>query len=66
MAKLRQTLAAIAATLLLTLAFAGSVLAHGPQPLPGAACNQGTTTAHGSLGPSAMGHDHIPHSHDPM
>lgn len=64
MAKLKIPLRAVLATLLLALSLAVPVLAHGPQPLPLAACNEGTMTAHGSLGPSAQGHDRIPHSHD--
>ena len=52
------------AAALLALSLAAPVMAHGPQPLPLAACNDGTTTAHGSLGSSAQGHDRMPHSHD--
>lgn len=49
---------------LFALAVPASALAHGgPQPLPGAACNQGTANAHTSLGENAAGHDRIPHDH---
>ena len=48
----------------LLLSMIAPVLGHGPQTLPGAACNEGTMTAHGSLGSNAAGHDRIPHSHD--
>lgn len=64
MAKLKTPLFAVLAALLLALSLAVPVMAHGPQPLPLAACNEGTMTAHGSLGPNAAGHDRIPHSHD--
>lgn len=64
MAKMGRNVIAVIASLLLTLAVAGAAVAHGPQQLPGAACNDGTMTAHGSLGSGAMGHDRIPHSHD--
>lgn len=63
MAKLKTPLAFLAA-MLLAFGLAVPAMAHGPQPLPLVACNEGTTTAHGSLGPSAQGHDRIPHSHD--
>lgn len=62
MTELRRMLVAVVAAALLTGALALPALAHGPQPLPQVAC-VGTTTAHGSLGPSAMGHDRIPHDH---
>lgn len=64
MVRIGRTVMAGIAALLLTLAVAGSAVAHGPQQLPRAACNDGTMTAHGSLGSTAMGHDRIPHSHD--
>lgn len=64
MARIGRTAITIVAAVLLTLGVAGSAVAHGPQQLPGAACNDGTMTAHGSLGSNAMGHDRIPHSHD--
>lgn len=60
----RMVLVGLSLGLTLILGLGAPVLAHGPQALPGAACNDGTLTAHGSLGSSAMGHDRIPHSHD--
>jgi hypothetical protein len=63
MEALRRTVLAGFAAALLSLVLALPALAHGPQSLPEAACNAGTGTAHGSLGPSAMGHDRIPHDH---
>lgn len=59
----RSVVAAMVAGLL-ALASTMAVNAQGPQPLPLAACNAGTMTAHESLGASAQGHDRIPHSHD--
>ncbi len=64
MAKLKSRYLGIPAASLLVLGLAVPVLAHGPQQLPAAACNEGTMTAHGSLGSNARGHDRIPHSHD--
>lgn len=60
----KRMAAAVIAAAALSLAVAIPALAHGPQTLPGAACNAGTGTAHGSLGANAAGHDRIPHSHD--
>lgn len=48
---------------LFVLGAPASAFAHGPQPLPEAACNEGTANAHTSLGANAAGHDHIPHDH---
>jgi len=64
MRRARTYLAGLGVSLALSIALAAPVLGHGPQALPGAACNGGTMNAHGSLGPNAKGHDHIPHSHD--
>lgn len=64
MAKLMTRHLAVPAASLLALSLAVPVMAHGPQQLPAEACNEGTMTAHGSLGSSARGHDRIPHSHD--
>jgi hypothetical protein len=64
MAKPKNPLIAVLAALLLALSLVIPVMAHGPQPLPLAACNEGTMTAHGSLGPNAAGHDRIRHGHD--
>ena len=64
MASFKRITAALIAAAALSLALAIPALAHGPQTLPGAACNAGTGTAHGSLGANAAGHDRIPHSHD--
>lgn len=50
---------------LVALAVPVSALAHGPQSLPAAACNEGTANAHTSLGANAAGHDRIPHDHHP-
>jgi hypothetical protein len=57
------------------LAAPASAFAHGPQPLPDAACTAarenanvevaGTDKAHTSLGANAQGHDHIPHDFHP-
>lgn len=59
----RSVIAALAAGVL-AAASTIAVNAQGPQPLPLAACNAGTMTAHESLGASAQAHDRIPHSHD--
>lgn len=64
MRRARTFLIGLSVSLALLLSLVGPVLGHGPQALPGAACNDGTMTAHGSLGPNAAGHDRIPHSHD--
>ena len=63
MTRLRRLAVSTGAALLLAVALALPALAHGPQSLPEAACNAGTANAHGSLGPSAMGHDRIAHDH---
>ena len=63
MTDLRRLLVTGAATAMLLAVGAMPALAHGPQHLPLAACNDGTANAHSSLGASARGHDHIPHSH---
>lgn len=60
----KRVLVGLGLGLTLLLGLGAPALAHGPQALPGAACNPGTTTAHGSLGPNAVGHDRMPHSHD--
>ncbi len=64
MRRTRTLFVGLGLSLALLLGPIAPALAHGPQALPGAACNEGTITAHGSLGPSAAGHDRIPHSHD--
>lgn len=58
----KRFLVGVGAASALAIALTMPALAHGQ--LPSAACNEGTTTAHSSLGPNAQGHDHIPHSHD--
>lgn len=66
MTRFTRTLLTTAAAALLTLALAAPALGHGPQPLPGAACNAGTGNAHGAIldhrGDSPA-HEHIPHDH---
>ena len=64
MPRARNLLVGLSLGIALLLGSIAPVLGHGPQALPGAACNEGTLTAHGSLGPNAAGHDRIPHSHD--
>ncbi len=64
MRRARAILIGLSVSLALLLSVVAPVLGHGPQALPDAACNEGTMTAHGSLGPNAAGHDRIPHSHD--
>ncbi len=64
MRRARTLFVGLGLSLALMLGLSVPALAHGPQLLPGAACNEGTMTAHGSLGPNAAGHDRIPHSHD--
>lgn len=64
MRRARTLLVGFGLSLTLLFGMVVPVLAHGPQALPGDACNEGTMTAHGSLGANAAGHDRIPHSHD--
>lgn len=64
MRRARTLLAGLGLGVLLLLSLVAPAFGHGPQALPGAACNEGTMTAHGSLGATASGHDRIPHSHD--
>jgi hypothetical protein len=55
---------AVASSVLLMVAAASSALAVGPQPLPEAACNAGTETAHGAI-PEVSGpaHEEVAHLH---
>ena len=64
MRRARALLVGFGVGVVLLLSLIAPVFGHGPQGLPGAACNDGTMTAHGSLGANAAGHDRIPHSHD--
>lgn len=59
----RRSATAAIMTLALAFAIAAPAYAHGPQPLPEAACNHGTANAHGSIPGHAAGHDHVPHDH---
>jgi hypothetical protein len=61
----RRTLLASALGLALALATAAPSVAHGPQPLPEAACNQGTENAHENVAApnNAGAHEAIAHDH---
>lgn len=62
---MRRFVLALGSSMLLAVGAASSALATGPQPLPSAACNAGTQTAHGSIPEWVAGHAHeeVPHLH---
>ena len=61
---MRRVVLSLASAALLMLAAASSALAAGPQPLPEAACNAGTETAHGAIPyGSGYGHEEVAHLH---